>query len=107
MPQLCGKEKCGRLGGAAKAALSFRLIRTAKRGDDFENDCVPPRLNEGPVMYWYSWTCTTLIGATVVGFLATLLPEDMTKRIPLFLVWLLPLLAIPVLVWSLMPFWTK
>jgi len=58
-------------------------------------------------MYWYSWTCTTLIGATVVGFLATLLPEDMTKRIPLFLVWLLPLLAIPVLVWSLMPFWTK
>ena len=66
-----------------------------------------PRRNEGPVMYWYGWTATTLLGATALGFLATLLPEKMTRSIPLFLLWLLPLVAIPILVWTLMPFWTK
>jgi hypothetical protein len=66
-----------------------------------------PRLNEGPVMYWYGWTVTTLIGATVVGLLATLVPENATRKIPLFLIWVLPILAVPVLIWSLMPFWTK
>ena len=46
-------------------------------------------------MYWYGWTATTLIAGTVVGFLATLLPESVTRKIPLTLVWLLPILAIP------------
>ena len=66
-----------------------------------------PRRNEGPVMYWYGWTATTLLGGGAIGFLATLLPEDATKKIPLFLVWVLPFVAVPILVWSLMPFWTK
>ena len=43
----------------------------------------------------------------VVGLLATLLPESVTKRIPLFLMWLLPILALIPLAYSLMPFWTK
>lgn len=60
-----------------------------------------PRLNEGPVMYWYGWTVTTLLGATAAGLLATFIPENAIKKIPLFLVWVLPLVAIPVLVWSL------
>jgi hypothetical protein len=29
------------------------------------------------------------------------------KKIPLFLVWLVPILAVPLLAYSLMPFWTK
>ena len=66
-----------------------------------------PRRGEGPVMYWYGWTLTTLLGAAAIGFLATLLPETATRKIPLFLLWVLPLVAIPILVWSLMPFWTK
>jgi hypothetical protein len=67
----------------------------------------PGRSGEGPAMYWYGWTVTMLIGCTVLGWLATLLPENMTKKIPLFLVWLLPILALGPLAWSLMPFWTK
>jgi hypothetical protein len=67
----------------------------------------PPRLNEGPVMYWYGWVVTTLIGASVAGFLATLLPENTTKNIPLLLLWLLPVVAVPVMAYTLMPFWTK
>jgi hypothetical protein len=66
-----------------------------------------PRRGEGPVMYWYGWTVTTLLISAAAGLLATFLPENATRRIPLFLLWLLPLVAIPILVWSLMPFWTK
>ena len=67
----------------------------------------PGRSGEGPAMYWYGWTATTLIGGAILGGLATLLPENIIKKIPLALIWLLPILAMFPLVWSLMPFWTK
>ena len=66
-----------------------------------------PRRNEGPVMYWYGWILTTLIGATLAGLLATMLPEGASRRIPLAILWILPLLAIPVFAYTLMPFWTR
>lgn len=64
------------------------------------------RQGEGPVMYWYGWTATTLIAGAALGYLATFAPAA-ARKLPLALTWLLPLLAIPPLVWSLMPFWTK
>jgi hypothetical protein len=67
----------------------------------------PGRSGEGPAMYWYGWTATTLIGGAILGWLATLLPEHIIKKIPLALIWLLPILAMIPMVWSLMPFWTK
>lgn len=66
-----------------------------------------PRRNEGPVMYWYGWIFTMLIGATVAGVLATLLPDRMSRKIPLAMLWALPILAVPVMAWTLMSFWTK
>jgi len=63
------------------------------------------RSGEGPAMYWYGWTATTLIVSTIVGFLATLLPESVGKKIPLILVWLLPVIAIPYLIWDLRQWW--
>jgi hypothetical protein len=66
-----------------------------------------PRRNEGPVMYWYGWVMTTAIASTVVAFLATFLPESVTRRIPLFTLWLLPVIAVPIMFWTLMSFWTK
>ena len=65
-----------------------------------------PRQGQGPVMYWYGWTATTLIAAGILGFLATLVPSA-ARKLPVSLAWILPILAIPPLVWSLMPFWTK
>jgi hypothetical protein len=59
----------------------------------------------GPAMHWYGWTATTLLGAGVLGWLATLLPENMARRIPLSLTWIAPLLAIPVLIYALRFFW--
>ena len=67
----------------------------------------PPRRGEGPAMYWYGWTATSLLGAAVLGVLATFLPEHVTRKIPLALVWIVPVLAIPLLFYSLMPFWTR
>jgi hypothetical protein len=63
------------------------------------------RSGEGPTMYWYGWTLTSLVVAAVIGFLATLLPDSVARRIPLFLVWLLPLLAVPYLIWDLRQWW--
>jgi hypothetical protein len=56
-------------------------------------------------MYWYGWTLTSVIVAAVVGYLATLLPESVSKKIPLFLVWLLPILTIPYMVYDLRQWW--
>ena len=64
------------------------------------------RSGEGPAMYWYGWTATILIVGLVVGMLATMLPEGVTRRIPLALVWLVPVLAIPIMIYTLLPFWT-
>ena len=61
--------------------------------------------DEGPAMYWYGWTANTLIGGAILGLLAAKLPESATRRIPLALVWLVPLAAIPILVYALRFFW--
>lgn len=66
---------------------------------------VPPVKGEGPTMYWYGWTATTLIGASVVDLLATRLPQAVVRKIPLSLIWILPLVAVPILVYSLRSFW--
>jgi hypothetical protein len=63
------------------------------------------RSGEGPAMYWYGWTATSLLVGAILGFLATLLPESVARRIPLILVWLLPILSIPYLIWDLRQWW--
>ena len=66
----------------------------------------PARANEGPAMYWYGWIATMLIGSAALGGIAARFPS-LGRRIPLFLIWLLPLLALPILAYVLMPFWTR
>ena len=63
------------------------------------------RSGEGPNMTWYGWTAMALLVATVVSFLATLLPDSITRKIPLTLVWLIPILAVPYLIWDLRQWW--
>src|SRR5262245_34886975 len=67
----------------------------------------PPRQGEGPTMYWYGWTLTSMLGAAALGFLATFLPQHFARKIPMALVWIVPLLMIPILAYSLMSFWTR
>jgi hypothetical protein len=65
----------------------------------------PARSGEGPAMYWYGWTLTVLVAGTAISLLAMLLPERVARKIPLYLVWLLPLFAVPLLAYSLRGFW--
>jgi hypothetical protein len=87
--------------------LGFPLFTYHPATGRLEWGLAPPRRNEGPVMYWYGWLVTTAIVSSVVGLLATLLPERATSRIPLFALWLLPILAVPVMAYTLMSFWTR
>ena len=57
----------------------------------------------GPAMYWYGWTAVCFIVSTIAGLLATLLPDNVAKRIPMALAWILPLVAVPILFYTLMP----
>jgi hypothetical protein len=61
--------------------------------------------DQGPAMHWYGWTATTLIGSAVLGFIATLLPQHVTRKIPLSLTWIVSLAAVPVLIYALRFFW--
>ncbi len=65
----------------------------------------PAVRNECPAMHWYGWTATTLLVSGVLGVLATFLPENATRKIPLSLVWIVPLASIPVLIYALRFFW--
>ena len=61
--------------------------------------------DQGPAMYWYGWTASTLLVAGLLGLAAVKLPESIVKKIPLSLVWIVPLAAIPILVYALRFFW--
>ena len=63
------------------------------------------RKDEGPAMHWYGWTAATLLGAGVLGLIAAKLPGSATRRIPLALVWIAPLAAVPILIYALRFFW--
>ena len=59
----------------------------------------------GPNMLWYGWLLTTFFTAGVLGLVAMMLPERLIRKIPLFLVWLVPILSIPYIIYSLMFWW--
>src|SRR5215468_2256864 len=63
------------------------------------------RSGEGPAMYWYGWTATCLVASPVLGLIGSLLPESFVQnKLVKILVWALYIIAVPFLVWSLMPF---
>jgi hypothetical protein len=64
------------------------------------------RSGEGPNMLWYGWSATTILIAAALGIVAMLLPQRVTSKIPLSLVWIFPVLSIPYVIYSLMPWWT-
>ena len=66
-----------------------------------------PRAGEGPNMLWYGWTLSTILIAAVLGLIAMMLPARITNKIPLSLLWILPVLAIPYVIYSLMPWWVQ
>ena len=63
------------------------------------------RRDEGPAMYWYGWLTTSALGASILGGLAAGLPEKIRNKMPLALTWIVPLVLLPVLIFSLKFYW--
>ncbi len=59
----------------------------------------------GPNMLWYGFTFTAILISGGLGIVAMFLPERIIKKYPLALLWIFPILAIPYVVYSLMPWW--
>jgi len=64
-----------------------------------------PRRDEGPAMYWYGWLASSALGASILGALAALLPGKARSKIPLALAWVVPVVLLPVLIYSLKFYW--
>ena len=73
--------------------------------DRIDPGFVPPRRDEGPAMYWYGWIANSALGASILGFLGALLPEKIRGQIPLALAWIVPVVLLPVLIYSLKFYW--
>ena len=73
--------------------------------DRIDPGFAPPRRDEGPAMYWYGWIANSALGASTLGFLASLLPERIRGKIPLALAWITPVALLPVLIYSLKFYW--
>jgi hypothetical protein len=58
-------------------------------------------------MYWYGWTLSVIVGGAIVSFVAAMLPEGVTRKIPLYLVWVFPTLGGVLLAYSLREFWLR
>ncbi len=65
----------------------------------------PARRDEGPAMYWYGWVTSSALGASILGVLASWLPEGMRSKIPLSLAWIVPVVLLPILIYSLKFYW--
>jgi len=63
------------------------------------------RPDEGPAMYWYGWIASSTLGASILGGLAALLPASIRGKIPLALAWIVPVVLLPVLIYSLNFYW--
>ncbi len=73
--------------------------------DRIDPGFAPARRDEGPAMYWYGWIATSALGAFILGLLAALLPEKIRRQIPLALAWVVPVVLLPVLIYSLKFYW--
>jgi hypothetical protein len=65
----------------------------------------PARRDEGPAMYWYGWIANSALGASILGLLAALLPENIRRGFPMALCWIVPIVLLPVLIYSLKFYW--
>lgn len=73
--------------------------------DRIDPGFAPARRDEGPAMYWYGWIASSALGAFILGLLAALLPETIRSKFPLALAWVVPVVLLPVLIYSLKFYW--
>jgi hypothetical protein len=87
--------------------MTWALFSYHPATDRIEFGTQQPRKGEGPVMYWYGWTVGALLGGLVVAAAATLLPENVAKRISPNLLWIVPIVAFVLLAYGLRSFFMR
>lgn len=87
--------------------MTWALFSYHPATDRIEFGTQPARKGEGPVMYWYGWTVGALLGGFVVSIAATLLPENVAKRISPSLLWIVPVVAFVVLAYGLRSYFMR
>jgi hypothetical protein len=64
----------------------------------------PARSGEGPAMYWYGWTGTTLVVGALMGLVATVFPKERISTFTLLMTGVVALvIAVWVFLWRGMP----
>jgi hypothetical protein len=87
--------------------MTWTLFSYHPATDRIEFGTQLPRKGEGPVMYWYGWTVGSLLGGLIVGTLATMLPDNLAKRIAPSLLWIVPIFAFIILAYALRSFFMR
>ena len=60
-----------------------------------------------PEMWWYGWTATAALGASMFGSTVALLPADWSRRFWLEWVWVAPILAMVACVYLAIPWFRQ
>jgi len=71
----------------------------------FDWGWVAARKDEGPAMYWYGWLGMSGLGASLLGALAAAIAPRAVCRWSMNLAWIVPVLLIPVMIYSLNYYW--
>jgi hypothetical protein len=56
-------------------------------------------------MYWYGWIASSLIGSVVAAVAAMALPNRIRQLLSLHVAWIIPLVMIPVMAYTLRVYW--
>ena len=74
--------------------------------DRFDLFYAAARRDEGPAMHWYGWTANTLHRRRPFWASSPRCCRKVSiRKIPLSLVWIMPLAAVPILIYALRFFW--
>ena len=65
----------------------------------------PSNDNDGPAMYWYGWVATSMLLSGALGLLLARTPMGWRRFLPWHLSWLVPLLMVPIMAYTLNVYW--
>ena len=65
----------------------------------------PETADDGPAMYWYGWIASSFLGALACDMAAMGLPSGLRQRISLHVSWVIPLIMVPIMAYTLRVYW--
>ena len=65
----------------------------------------PSNDDDGPAMYWYGWVATSLLLASLRGWLVSRAPSRLRRLVSWHVSWWVPLLMVPVMAYTLKVYW--